>query len=86
MSLTGQDLLDIRSILSDELKKELKPISGELEALSNDIKEIYEMISELQHSVITDKDFKKLSTEKQLLTLNAELLNLAKQAGVNLPR
>lgn len=32
------------------------------------------------------KDFKKLELEKKLLTLNAELISAARQAGITLPR
>ncbi|MCA9344249.1 hypothetical protein KC946_00270 [Candidatus Saccharibacteria bacterium] len=82
MSLTTDDLQDIRTIIKDEIN----PLRGDIEALSNDIKEIYEMISELQSSTITDKSFKKKSLEDKLLTVNAELLAMAKQAGITLPR
>lgn len=82
MSLTGADLLEIRAIIKDELQ----PIQGELEALRNDLKEIYEMIADLKSATISDKDFKKLSLEKKILTLNAELISAAKQAGIKLPR
>lgn len=90
MSLTSSDLEDIRTIFRDEARStistELKPIKDELEMLRNDIKDIYFMISDLQHSTITDKDFKRLTLEKKLLTLNAELINAAKLAGITLPR
>ncbi|HEY4964595.1 MAG TPA: hypothetical protein VIH90_07955 [Candidatus Saccharimonadales bacterium] len=43
-------------------------------------------MTDLQKSAITEVGFKKLSLEKKLLTLNAELLNAAKQAGITLPR
>ena len=82
MSLTTDDLQDIRTIIKDEIN----PLRGDIEALSNDIKEIYEMISELQSSTITDKSFKKKSLEDKLLTVNAELLAMARQAGITLPR
>lgn len=82
MSLTSTDLADIRTIIKDELK----PVRDELEALRNDIQEIYDMISDLRNPSITDKDFKKLSLEKKILTLNAELISAAKQAGIELPR
>ena len=82
MSLTTDDLQDIQTIIKDEIN----PLRGDIEALSNDIKEIYEMISELQSSTITDKSFKKKSLEDKLLTVNAELLAMAKQAGITLPR
>ena len=90
MSLTTNDLDEIRSIVESALDKQnvevIKPLQGELLAIRNDIKDIYFMIADLQHSTITDKDFKKLSLEKKLLTLNAELISAAKQAGITLPR
>ena len=94
MSLTKEDFQEIRTIVRDEVRSaistemnpKLEKIEGELEALRNDIKELYDMISDLQGSSITDDDFKKLSLEEKLLTLNAELLATAKQAGVILPR
>jgi len=86
MSLSATDLLEIRSIFKDELRKELEPIKGDLEALSNDVKELYEMIASLQHSAVTDPKFKRLSIEKKLLALNAELLEAARQVGITLPR
>ena len=90
MSLTTNDLEEIRNIVESGLNKQnvevIKPLQGELTAIRNDIKDIYFMISDLQHSTITDKDFNKLTLEKKLLTLNAELLSAAKQAGVTLPR
>ena len=82
MSLTSTDLADIRGIL----KEELKPIRGELEALRNDIKDIYDMISDLQNKGLPEKQFQKLSVEQKLLKLNSELLFAAKQAGIQLPR
>lgn len=82
MSLTAGDLLDIRSII----KEELEPVIGRLDALENDIKEIYDMLRDLQRDTLTDNGFKKLSLEKKLLTLNTELLDAARQAGIVLPR
>ena len=84
--MTATDLEEIRNIVKSSLSIELKPIKDELDMLRNDIKEIYFMIADLQHSSITDKDFKKLSLEKKLLTLNAELISAARQAGITLPR
>ena len=81
MSLTNIDLADIRSIL----KEELRPLQGKLEALSNDIKEIYSMISDLRNKTLPNKQFQKLSIEQKLLKLNTELLSAAKQAEIQLP-
>ncbi len=90
MTLTATDLDDIRNIVESALSKQntevIKPLQGELEAIRNDIRDIYFMISDLQHTTINDKEFKKLSLEKKLLALNAELISAAKQAGITLPR
>ncbi|MHB1864674.1 MAG: hypothetical protein ACYCPS_00720 [Candidatus Saccharimonadales bacterium] len=64
----------------------IKPIQDEIQALRSDIEEIYDMIAELRHSAITDTRFNRLSLERKMLTLNAELLRAAKQAGIDLPR
>ncbi len=82
MSLTREDLQQIEAIFD----RKLNPILGELTALREDIKEIYNMISNLQTGTINDVGFSKKSLEEKLLTLNAELLAAAKQAGIILPR
>jgi len=90
MALNATDLDDIRNIVESALSKQntevIKHLQGELEAIRNDLRDIYFMISDLQHTTITDKEFKKLSLEKKLLALNAELISAAKQAGITLPR
>ncbi len=90
MSLTTQDLQEIRSIVREEVRdqvsRQLEPLNNEIKALRNDIKEIYDMIAELQTGTVTDKAFQKKTIEKKLLTLNAELIATARQAGVTLPR
>jgi hypothetical protein len=64
MSLTSNDLLEIRNIIESALTKQtneaIMPIQGELEALRNDVKDIYEMISE-QQSNLPGERFQKLS-------------------------
>jgi len=90
MSLTTADINQMRDIIESALDRQtntaIKPIQGEIEALRNDISEIYDMIADLQHSTITSPKFKKLSIEKKLLALNAELLEAARQVGITLPR
>ena len=90
MSLTADDLSEIRNIIESALARQsaeiVKPIQNELEALRNDIKEIYDMLSELEGKVTPDEQFGKLSLEQKLLKLNSELLAAAKQAGISLPR
>ena len=82
MSLTLEDLQQIEAIFD----KKLDPVLGELRALREDIKEIYNMIPELQAATNTDDDFGKKSLEEKLLALNSKLLSVAKQAGIVLPR
>ena len=59
-------------------------IKEEIKALDNDVKEIYSMLSTLQRSVFTDKQFSRLSLEQKLMTIHAETLAVAKQAGITL--
>ncbi len=82
MSLTVQDLSQIRAVI----REEIEPIKSEIQALRNDIKEIYDMIEELRDTGISDKEFQKLSQEEKLLKINAELLTVARHAGIELPR
>lgn len=80
MSLTHDDLQQIRLIIREEITDRVEP-------LENDIKEIYFMLRDLMkaHDEI-NKPFSKRSLEKQLLHINKELIQAAKQAGVSLPR
>ena len=82
MSLSHNDLQAIRKIVEEAID----PLKGELEALRNDIKDIYNMVVDLQSKVLPDTQFQKLSIEEKLLRLNSELLAAAKQAGITLPR
>ena len=89
MSLTTNDLDEIKNIFESSLAKQslevIKPIQGELEALGNDIKEIYEMIADIQKNSKNRQSFQKLSLEEKLLNLHVDLVEAAKQAGVVLP-
>ena len=89
MSLTNEDLAQIRNIIESALdvqtKEFINPIHDELEALRNDIKEIYDMIADLQKSSQSEKLFKKLSLEEKILKMHSELIEAAAQAGVKLP-
>lgn len=81
MSLSYDDLQAIRNIVEESVN----PLRGDIEALSNDIKDIYEMIAKLEKAVGGDEAFQKLSVEKKLLRLHAKLVEAARQAGVTLP-
>ena len=98
MSLTQDDLQQIRTVVASVVEEVVRPtvqsavepliepLQNEIQALRNDIHEIYDMLADLQSATITDKEFKKRNLEDKLLTINAELLAAAEQAGITLPR
>lgn len=81
MSLTQSDLQQIEAIFD----KKLEPIFGKLEALENDIKEIYKMISGLQRGTINE-DFRNKPAKERVLILHAEVVAAARELGVKLPQ
>lgn len=81
MSLTYEDLQAIRAIVEETVD----PLKGELEALSNDIKDIYEMLAEIQKSTASENLSEKQGLEEKILSMHASLVEAAKQAGVVLP-
>ena len=81
MSLSYEDLQAIRKVVEETIH----PVRGDIEALTNDIKEIYDMLADLQKTPEGSEPFQKLSIEKKLLKLHAELVEVATKAGVTLP-
>jgi uncharacterized Fe-S cluster-containing radical SAM superfamily enzyme len=81
MSLSYEDLQAIRKIVEETIS----PIKGDLEALGNDIKEIYNMITDLQKDTKGKESSQKLSIEEKILSLHSDLVEAARQAGVTLP-
>ena len=75
---------EVREVKTDirQIKEHLGSLDGRVEALENDIRELYVMMKKDN----TNSTFSKISLEKKLLRLNTELLQTAKQAGVTLPR
>ena len=69
-----------------EVKDRLDRVEGELQALTNDIKEIYDVIYSKPNKVLMSASFAKMSSKEKLLIINEELLKIAKEAGVVLPR
>ena len=61
-------------------------LNGRVEALENDIKDIYIMQTGRKNVALNDKKFTSLPLEEKILIFNTELLKVAKQAGVSLPR
>ena len=92
--LTSYDLEQIRTAIRDEVNSimttrvdpQLHDIKGDLEALNNDIKDIYEMISEIQKLERQVAHFEKYDLEQKILNSYKNLLALAKEAGITLPR
>lgn len=83
MSLTTNDLQQIRAINVEGNEK----LDGKVTALQNDVKEIYYMIAKMEkETTASSKKFLKLSLEKKILKTNSNLLIIAKQAGISLPR
>ena len=79
---------DVFSLKSDmrEVKGRLERVEGELQALTNDIKEIYDVIYSKPNKTLISAGFAKMSSKEKLLVINEELLKIAKDTGVVLPR
>lgn len=69
-----------------EVKDRLDRVEGELQALTNDIKEIYDVIYSKPNKALMSASFAKMPSKEKLLIINEELLKIAKEAGVVLPR
>ena len=79
---------DVSSLKSDmrEVKGRLERVEGELQALTNDIKEIYDVIYSKPNKTLMSASFAKMSSKEKLLVINEELLKIAKDTGIVLPR
>ena len=79
---------DVSSLKSDmrEVKNRLGRVEGELQALTNDIEEIYDVIYSKPNKTLMSASFAKMSSKEKLLVINEELLKIAKDTGVVLPR
>ena len=69
-----------------EVKNRLGRVEGELQALTNDIEEIYDVIYDKPNKTLMSASFAKMSSKEKLLVINEELLKIAKDTGVVLPR
>lgn len=69
-----------------EVKNQLGRVEGELQALTNDIEEIYDVIYGKPNKTLMSASFSKMSSKEKLLVINEELLKIAKDTGVVLPR
>ena len=80
MALTNDDKQWIKGAIADGV------VEGRLQALANDIKEIYDVIYGKPNKSFMSASFAKMSSKEKLLVINEELLKMAKDAGVVLPR
>lgn len=79
---------DVAELKNDmrEVKSTLRSMDDRLDLLETDVKEIYYMIAELQKQQAMTKAFAKLPLEKKILRAYADIVAMAKEAGVSLPR
>ena len=80
MALTNDDKQWIKGTIADGV------VESRLQALTNDIKEIYDVIYGKPNKSFMSASFAKMSSKEKLLVINEELLKMAKDAGVVLPR
>ena len=80
MALTNDDKQWIKGAIADGV------VEGRLQALTNDIKEIYDVIYGKPNKSFMSASFAKMLSKEKLLVINEELLKMAKDAGVVLPR
>lgn len=69
-----------------EVEGRLDSVENELEAITNDLKEIYDVIYTKPNRALMSAGFARMSSKEKLLVINEELLKMAKDAGVVLPR
>ena len=85
VSVLKEDVFSLKSDMR-EVKGRLERVEGELQALTNDIKEIYDVIYSKPNKTLMSASFAKMSSKEKLLVINEELLKIAKDTGVVLPR
>lgn len=92
VSSLKSDMREVKSRLDSvesdirEVKDRLGRVEGELQALTNDIEEIYDVIYGKPNKTLMSASFSKMSSKEKLLVINEELLKIAKDTGVVLPR
>ena len=66
------------------VKDRLDTLEWQVEAPTNDIKEIYAVIYKKPNRALVSKNFEKLSTEDKITIMHEELLKIAKHENVTL--
>lgn len=77
---------DVRHLRQNmrEVKTTLTTLDGRLEALENDVKELYFMHTKKPNPVLASSKYDKLPVEEKVNVLNIQVQKLAKQIGVAL--
>jgi len=75
---------DVRHLKYDmrEVKTTLTTLDGRLEALENDVKELYFMHTKKPNPVLASSKYDKLPVEEKVNVLNTQVQKLARQIGV----
>ncbi len=85
------DMRSVKSELSDikrrltSLESSFGNFDGRLQALENDVKDIYEMLAAKPVSSFGNRAYAKLTNQQKLLELHKEVRHLASLEGVTLP-
>ena len=83
VSALKQDVSALRQDMHG-VKDRLDTLEWQVEALTNDIKEIYAVIYKKPNRALVSKNFEKLSTEDKITIMHEELLKIAKHENVTL--
>ena len=77
---------DVSALKQDmhNVKDRLDTLEWQVEALTNDIKEIYAVIYKKPNRTLVSKNFEKLSAEDKITIMHEELLKIAKHENVTL--
>ena len=77
---------EVNSAISIKIEPRFDNIDGRIEALDNDVRDIYEMISKLQKLNRRVAHVEKYNLEKKILTAYKDILTIADDAGIKLPQ
>lgn len=77
---------ELESSITTRIEPRFDGLGRRIEALDNDIKEIYTMISELQKLTRQVAHFEKYDLEQKILSSYKNIISIAKVAGISLPR
>lgn len=72
------------SVELQPVKESLERLEGKIEALENDIKDIYDMLSDIRKAAAPSGDISKQTHEEKIRQTHTMILQVAKQAGVKL--